>query len=270
MAQSLQQVKKQAEASLVVTGHVDIEADGSVTGHDIDNASRLPDYVVALVDRAARGWRFEPLLVAGEPVPARARMNLRLVARPIADSDGDYEVAIANGWFGQAPGAATDEVSVRGKLSLPAYPQDMIRRRAEGTVYLAVKVGRDGSVEDVIAERVNLRVYEPEKRMARLRQRFADHAIRAAGNWRFNPPTTGDRVNDDFWVVIVPIDYALIGLHTTRGLWTQYVPGPLHPRPDWRQERSDLSGSDAMIAGQMQMAGGERRLLSALDDEPAP
>lgn len=271
-AQSLQQVKKQAEATMVVTGHVDIEGDGRVSGHHLDNRARLPAYVIDLIDRAARGWRFEPLLEDGEPIAARAPMGLRLVARPIADSDGDgdFQVGIDNGWFGHAPGESTDHVSVRGTLAQPSYPHDMARRRAEATVYLAVKVGRDGSVEDVFAERVNLRVYEPEKRMARLRQRFADHTVRIARDWQFNPPSTGDRIDDDFWVVIVPVDYFIGTRQVDSGTWTQYVPGPLQSGPDWRRSQDDLTASDALVAGQIQMAGSGRRLLSALDGEPAP
>ena len=125
-------------------------------------------------------------------------------------------------------------------------------------------------VEDVFAERVNLRVYEPEKRMARMRQRFADHTVRIARDWQFNPPSTGDRIDDDFWVVIVPVDYFIGTRQVDSGTWTQYVPGPLQSGPDWRRSRDDLAASDAMAAGQIQMAGSGRRLLSALDGDPAP
>lgn len=95
----------------------------------------------------------------------------------------------------------------------------------------------------------------------------------AARNWQFNPPSTGDRVDDNFWVVIVPIDYIISAGPTspdTRGTWTQYVPGPLQTGPDWRRSQDDLAASDALVAGQIQMAGSGRRLLSSLDSEPAP
>lgn len=263
MAQSAQQVKKQAEASMVVTGHVDIDADGSLAAHHIDDRGELPDYVVELVDRAAATWRFEPLEVDGEPVAARARMSLRLVARPIGD---EYEISIDNGSFGEYSDTATDHVTRRGRLAPPRYPNDMVRRGAEGTVYLLVKVGRDGSVEDVVAERVNLRVFAPERQMEDMRRSFANRSINTAREWKFNPPTTGTRVDDDFWLIRVPIQYELSDRVATAVQWQQYVPGPHNPGPqEWFKDTPAASASDAQVAGAIQMVGGERRLLTPLE-----
>lgn len=262
MAQSAQEVLKQAEASMVVTGHVDIEADGTVSAHHIDRRPDLPGFVVDLVDRAASVWRFEPLLVDGEPVPARARMNLRLVARPAGDN---YEVSIANGSFGEYSDTATDQVTRRqDRFKPPRYPEEMLRRGVAGTVYLLLKVGRDGSVEDVIAERVNLRAYARERDMERWRRAFAQRSINTARDWKFNPPTTGSRVDDDYWVIRIPIEYEIHGHAVTAGNWEPYVPGPLHPAPDWIEDGAGASASDAMIAGGLQMLGNERRLLTPL------
>ena len=262
MAQSAQEALKQAEASMVVTGHVDIEADGTVSAHHIDRRPDLPGFVVDLVDRAASVWRFEPLLVDGEPVPARARMNLRVVARPAGDN---YEVSIANGSFGEYSDTATDHVTRRqDRFKPPRYPEEMLRRGVAGTVYLLLKVGRDGSVEDVIAERVNLRAYARERDMERWRRSFAQRSVNTARDWKFNPPTTGPRVDEEFWVVRVPVEYAINGNDVTAGTWEQYVPGPVHPAPDWMEDAAGSSASDAMIAGGVQMVGNERRLLTPL------
>src|SRR5690606_41660721 len=125
------------------------------SAHHIDRRPDLPGFVVDLVDRAASVWRFEPLLVDGEPVPARARMNLRVVARPAGDN---YEVSIANGSFGEYSDTATDHVTRRqDRFKPPRYPEEMPRRGAAGTVYRLAKGCREGSGEAAIAERVNLR-----------------------------------------------------------------------------------------------------------------
>lgn len=263
MAQSPQQVLSQAEASLVVTGQVDIEADGSVSAHRINRRDSLPDYVVAMVDDAAAKWRFEPEVVDGQAVPARARMNLRLVARPV---EGDqYEVVIANGSFGEYSDEASDHVTRRGTLAAPRYPADMVRRSAEGVVQLLVKVGRDGSVEDVIAEQVNLYSYGNGREMERMRNVFARRSVDTARGWEFDPPTTGALVDRDFWVIRVPIEYTLSDASASADAWQRYIPGPRHPGPDWK-DFSGASDSDAMVAGQIQMVGNERRLLTPLGD----
>ena len=263
MAQSAQQVMKQAEASMVVTGHVDIDADGTLAAHHINDRADLPDYVVDLVDRAAAVWRFEPLEVDGEPVAARARMNLRLVARPVGE--GEYEISIANGRFGQYSDTATDNVTRRGQLTPPRYPSDMSRRGVEGTVYLLIKVGRDGSVEDVVAERVNLRAYAQEREMERMRRSFANRSINTAREWKFNPPTTGALAGDDFWLIRIPIAYGFSDRVATGGPWEQYVPGPHNPAPrEWFAGKPEASDSDAQVAGGIQMVGGERHLVTPL------
>lgn len=264
MAQSAQQVRKQAEASMVVTGHVDIEADGSVSAHVIDHREKLPDYVVSMVDRAAQTWRFEPILVDGQPVPARARMSLRLLAQPI-EGGTEYRMSIANGSFGEDSNQDTDRVR-RGELKPPSYPPAMLYRGVEGTAYLLLKIGRDGRVEDAVAERVNLRGYDNEREMERMRRSFATRSINAARGWTFVPPTTGKHAGEEYWTVRVPVEYDLSDPGSRRdtvGKWELYVPGPRQPEPDWL--RSTSSGSDAMLAGQIQMVGNERRLLTPLE-----
>src|SRR5262249_36016878 len=128
MGQSSQQGRTQTEASMVVTGYVDIEADGTVSAHHIDRRGSLPGYVVSLVDNAAQAWRFEPQLVDGEAVAARARMSLRLLARPIDEKGSRLEVVIANGSFGEYSDSDTDQVTRRGEISRPFYPDQLMRR----------------------------------------------------------------------------------------------------------------------------------------------
>lgn len=46
----------------------------------------------------------------------------------------------------------------------PAYPVNAFRGGATGVVYLLLKIGRAGKVEDVVAEQVNLTALVPESK----------------------------------------------------------------------------------------------------------
>src|SRR5690606_35304582 len=127
-------------------------------------------------------------------------------------------------------------------------------------------VGRDGKVEDVVAERVNLRTYGTEPQMARMRESFANASLAAARRWTFNPPTTGDQAGEDYWVTRIPIQYTIDDGRRRRNVavsWETYLPGPRQPRPGWAPEQD--SGSDAVTPGSLAMVGNERTLLTSLD-----
>src|SRR3546814_11575643 len=68
--------------------------------------------------------------------------------------------------------------------------------------------------------------------MDRFRKRLGAAAAKAAWDWTFIPPSTGDLAQDASWSVRVPVD-----LHLGRqveagyGEWTAYLPGPHPPAP---------------------------------------
>jgi TonB family protein len=252
-------VRKQVESSMVVTGSIDIEADGSVGGYRIDRAEEIPGGVQDMIARFAPGWRFDPVLVDGRPVKARAQMNLRLVARKI-DKDS-YQVSLRSATFGQdAPGESVGSL----KLGPPRYPREAIRAGATGTVYLAVKVGRDGHVIDAVAEQVNLTFISSENAMTRWRGVFAKSALAAAKGWTFQPPTAGDSAGDPWWVVRVPVTYSLERTTDSYGRWQAYVPGPRQSLP-WRGDAL-AGGNDALPADGVFQAGRELRLRTPLGE----
>ena len=182
-AQSARQARQEVEASMLVTGHVDIDREGKVRGHAFDKPEKLPAHAVNLIERAIPALRFEPVLVDGAPVLARAKMSVRLVATPVGDSEGNMHVRIASAHFGEEYSDA-DRTSVRrSDLRPPRYPMNIAQIGGKGTVYLLVKVGRDGTPEDVVAEQVNLLarscfwIGEPEMPVSDLR-----HASAARGS----------------------------------------------------------------------------------------
>ena len=240
------EVRKQVEASVLVQGAIDIEPDGRVAGYQIDQQKALTPAMVAAIDPIIRAWRFEPVLVDGKAVRARSPMGLRLVARP----DGDnFKLRIAGVNFGRTDEDNDESPSARGKLERPAYPSEAVYDGVGGVVYLVVRIGRDGTVEDVIAEQVNLRAVGTELEMERYRKLLTAAAMKVARRWRFNYPTRGEDADKPFISARVPVDF----IHSARpeekvGEWIAYVPGPRQSVP-WRNWDAAMQAPDAIAAG---------------------
>lgn len=253
-------VRKQVESSLLVRGTIDINPDGSVAGHVLQGREELPNGLVAMIERVVPQWRFEPVELRGGATRARATMSLRVVAKKL---DGDnFSIEIRGAQFGdERPG---EFLAARDMLTPPRYPVPAARAGAGGTVYMVLKVGRDGRVEEAIAEQVNLRVVDDENAMRRWRDQLGTAALRAARNWTFSPPSKGDAVDAPYWSARVPVDFVAPGTKQPKeGQWHAYVPGPLTEIP-WRDDKSSPA-SDALAAGGVYPLDGGPRLLSALN-----
>jgi len=266
-------VREQAEMSMLVTGMVLVDADGSVSGWEIDQREKLPDYVANLVERSAPVWKFEPVLVDGQPRAAKARMSLRLVAAKL--DDGNFRIAISNGYFGREAldakarkaldneEAPTDRVTSLA-MRPPGYPETALQMGARGTVYLVLRIGRGGAVEDVAVEQVNLRVVGNENQMRRIRDMLSKPAASAARRWTFQVPTSGESAAQDYWLVRVPVDYEFAGEKSRYGQWQAYIPGPYQRHP-WQEDDADAGrGPDALADGGIYEAGKGLKLLTPL------
>lgn len=247
-AQTSREMRKQIEASMLVVGTVDIDRDGAITAHALDNADKLPASVVGLVDKAITQVRFEPILVDGTPVLARAKMNLRIVARRMGE--GSTQLSIASAQFGEMDKTATDQPKSRG-MHPPRYPAEMIRAGGQGSVYLVIQIGRDGKVMDAVAEQINLTVVASARDMERVRRSLGDAALDAARRWVFDPPTSGELVDAPYWSLRVPVEYTVQGSRTERetpyGTWHGYLPGP-RQRVPWITDQDAIGSPDA-VAG---------------------
>jgi hypothetical protein len=261
-AQTASEVRKQAEASMLVTGTVDIQPDGSVSGHVLDALDKLPSYVIDLVRRAVPALRFEPVIVDGQAVVARARMSLRLVARQ--GDEGSMVVGIRSAHFGEEDLLSSDQVRPL-KMSPPRFPAAAYQMGGKGTAYLLIQVGRNGRVMEAVIEQVNLRVVGSEQEMEVIRRQLAEASLRAARGWTFRPPATGDRVDEPYWSVRVPVDYALHGerVEDVPGQWMGYVPGP-RQRASWITEDDVSGGPDAVAGGGIYPAHSRFKLLTPL------
>ncbi|MDV3515511.1 energy transducer TonB [Stenotrophomonas sp. C1657] len=266
-AQTAREVRRQAEASMTLSGVIDIGREGQVEGFQLDHREKVDAGVAGFVDKAVQSWRFEPTLVDGKPMPARTTVHLRLIAGNMEGNS--MQVRVVDARFGKLGGSSapsTDDVTA-AKTRAPVYPPQAASIRGQGTVMLLVKVGRDGKVADVIAEQTNLTVVGPERTMNQLRDVLAKASVRSAREWTFNPPTTGEDKDRDFWTVRVPVNYFFDKQSERYGRWSAYIPGPRQQAPWKTGEETLAAGSDLLPEGGVYMVGRAQegpRLLTPL------
>jgi outer membrane biosynthesis protein TonB len=251
VGQTRSEVRKAIEASLLVTGDITISATGKVGEFKLDAPEKLPKEVLALIDSALPAWEFEPVIRNGAAISARSRMSLRLVANK--RDDGDYLLAIRSAAF---TGDSDDEVDktwlAKQRMDPPTYPTKAARAGVSGTVYLIVKVGRDGRVEDAFAEQTNLRYVDNEKQMARWRTVLEQSALVAARSWQFTADPHAESEADGSRTVRVPVDYSFGKTTLAYGTWSPYIPGPraLAPwvKPEFARAQDIDAGQDGTLA----------------------
>jgi hypothetical protein len=262
---------KVTQASMEVTGYVSVETDGRVSGLEIDQRKKLPAGIAELVERTANQWIFEPFAVDGVTVPIRARMRLRLIAQE--QPDGDFEVAVRNAYFGvdasydrERPdeiASMTDRARVLQQTRIQ-YPRWANDRMISGTVYVRVRIDREGRVVEALAEQVNLGRPDTAANMRRARNELAAAALKGVREWTYGIPTTGDQADRPYWDGRVTIDFNFG--NPSYGDWQAYVPGPIQ-RADWAVDDMGPYGSpDVMAAsdGGFHSSGPALKLLSAL------
>ena len=256
-------VRKQAEASLLVTGTIAIEADGSVSAVDLDSPEKLPKGIAAFVGGSAADWHFEPVLADGKPVAVRTKMSVRLVGK--SAGKGQMTVSIRGAEFGDYQARPEAERITGRKMTPPGYPESAVQVGAQGTVYLLIRIASDGSVRDVATEQVNLRIIASEPQMNLFRNQFARTAAAAARRWTFKPPTQGEDARQAQWVVRVPVDFTF-GDKREYGQWEAYVPGP-RERIAWAQQDDPAFSPDALPDGGIYLAGSKGpKLLTPLTE----
>ena len=225
--------------------------------------------MVRLIDQAAPHWRFDPVLVDGKPVRARTRMSVRVILN--RKDEGTYQLRIGGATFGDETGVEGEAVTVAGRLTPPKYPANAYMSGIQGTVYLVLKIDRDGRVAEAVEEQVNLTVLGSDRQMEQGRALLARAARTAAKKWRYDVPVRGPLAGRDHWSVRVPVSFALCdGSSECRrrtepayGSWETYIPGPKHRVP-WITDEESRAGSDAMVAGRVYPVDGGPRLLTPL------
>jgi len=260
-------VRKQAEMAMQLSGQIDIAPDGSVEAVRLDQQDRLSAELSRFVRSSVMGWTFVPVVRDGKPVAARSPLMLRLVGKRL--EDGGTEVAIRSATFEAYDPQSRSAVTAL-KMTPPSYPRSMYEVGAQGNVYLVVRVGRDGRVEDAYVEQVNMTVVASEGQMRRFRQVLGGNALAAARKWEFRVPVEGKDVDAPHWNVRVPVRYAVVdqgrSMPDEYGTWQAYIPGPRERAP-WISDEDWENGSDALADGGVYMAGrgGGPKLLTPLE-----
>lgn len=218
------QAKDDPIFDLVAIGMLEVGPDGAV--HDYTLETELDPNVAALVDRTVRGWRFEPVLVNGQPVIAVTRMRLELEALPRGD---EYALRVADVSLG-SPNPAD--------LPPPPYPRSALDAHVGAKVTMLLQVDADGRVRDVHIEQVSLSE-RMGKRDELFRQRFADASREAALGWTYDMGELidGEPVAARFRV---PVEFGMRRAND----WSErqaYVPGPYHPSPWADPDKAEAS-----------------------------
>ncbi len=238
-------VKKSIEASMVVTGSIVVAPDGSVNSYTLDKQEKLPSGVVELIGKTVPTWKFQPVMIDGNPVAAKAAMSMRVVATP--SGNGGYSISVHGASFGtDAPG---ESIGLKNAYR-PSYPLAAVKDGVRGTVYVDVLVDRQGKAENVDAEQVNLRVIGDGLEMGRWRKLLSQATLATARDWTFKIPQAGDQAKADHWVVRVPVNFDFDGTNPPGyGQWDAYVPGPAHRAPWAESKTASKNGTDAIPDG---------------------
>lgn len=237
-----------AAAESVMTMRVDgdlvVGTEGRVVDYEI--TTELPDELRGILDKAVRGWTFQPMTVAGQPVQARNRMRVTLAAREVG---AGYALSVDNVTFQPAtkPGVARanaagpvaddtrDVIISASHMEPPRYPRGLMRARVEGAVLVYLRVAPDGSVQDAVVVQsslLNVRGYP--KVLEQARKQFENSALAAARRWRFDVDVRpGASVTPAALTVTVPVWYAMrdSDAHEASGKWRVEVRGARHQVP---------------------------------------
>jgi Gram-negative bacterial TonB protein C-terminal len=254
------------EASMVVTGTITVNPDGSVQGYTLHGQDKLPPVVSQIVKQTVPRWQFKPIVADGKAVTAKTGMSLRIVADMTDPKHATIRVAGAE--FGCNAGAGShlaDECDASPALGYvnrtpPRYPMQAARRGVGGEVFLVLQVGPDGHVVQSAVRQVNLYAFTDDQKF--FRKVLANAALQVARDWRFKIPTAGPEATARQWIVEVPVNFTMnrprdscgsipcSGSNNPYG-WKAYIPGPVRDIP-WSDEgaqRMSRSGTDAVARG---------------------
>jgi hypothetical protein len=246
-------VRKQVEASMLVTGELVVAPDGAVKSYKIDRSDALPPETRELLAELVPAWQLDVKKADGSPLqsPAVVKMSVQLVGRPTGVDD-QFRVTIGDTafWDPKAP----VEVEAKGKLTPPKYPPFAYRSGMSGTVYVVVRLNPDGTVAETHVERIDMTVLADERTLRKFGKVLADAAVGTAKQWTFTiaperlarPGSASVRVPVAFMMYKQP--------EPEYGKWHAYVPGQYAPIP-WQNRTADGgdvdSGIGARVPGQL-------------------
>lgn len=252
--------RKLIESSLHVTGTIDITPAGDVVAHTLDQQEKLPKGIVDIAARLVSQWKFEPVVLQANAI-GRSKMSLLFVGKK--RDDGSVSLELRSASFGG--GAGDEGVRIAEGNRKLAYPMQLMRNGVSGSVFLQLKIGRDGKVMNIDASHVNLRVIGSEQEMKLWRDIFVRSTIATVKDWSFVVPQSGPGAEAGHWFGTLPISFMFEGEKPGEyGRWETYVAGPKALIP-WLQDSPLADGNvDALTPNAFHAAGAGRRLLTPL------
>jgi hypothetical protein len=242
------------EMGMRIEGSLAIGSDGRINALEIDKQDMIPEAVATLVRDTVQKWEFEPQLRDGVAVPTDTRMTVRVVARP--GENETFNVHLVSAHFEAAKSDAERAADRRGRTVAPRYPGEVFRYGGQGTVYLALKVDRDGRVVDRVAEQVNLRSTGTPKQLEAFRNGLAKASLDAARKWRFPQSAEDAALDQPYRTLRVPVTFAIGGTPTDDlRHWRAYVPGPRSQIPWTTRADSAAFSPDLLSDGSATLAG---------------
>lgn len=239
-AASIRQQRESLELSLLVSGSIIINPDGSLRSYQINDASKLPPSILTLIARSAAHWRFEPVIRNGRAVAAKSAVTLRIVARQ--EPGNRYQLSIRGAQFG---GDSSKDFASYHRV-VPHYPFVPELAGFQAETYMALRINREGKVVDVAATQVNLGEIGPPHLMAYARKRFTEASIEACRQWTFKIAKGSHPSFEGYWIVLVPIDYEPYPGKSNEPAWQTYVPGQQQFVPWLPHQAVAASDIDAM------------------------
>ena len=252
-------VNQRKEASMLISGVVNINADGSVRDYTLDHPEKLAAPVTNVVQQTVQRWKFQ---FATTPTGITSqKISMRLVAHMVDDQHAS--IRVAGTAFDDAQAADGENMQYKDRPHVD-YPREALSEGAWGTVYLLVRIGKDGLVQEVSEEQTNLGTFAPAADMARYRQHLASAAIKAAHQWTFIVPTKGKAAEQPYWLVRVPVNFAPAGQMPADeyGQWKAYVPGPRQSIPWLHETQLAHESPDTVPNGTLHALGNQPRLSS--------
>ena len=253
-------LRNAVEQSMRVGGEIHVDAQGKVVSYELDHREKLPAGVQRYLDAVIGGWMFEPPVADGKPVAIANRMDLLLVAK--SKGDGTFRMELRGSHFNPLEQAGYDVEPVQ--LPPPEFPALAARLGVSGTVYLVVRIGVDGRVEDAAVEQVNLRSVPAGREFEPWRELFARTTTEyARRHWTFRLPRKGELADKGAWNIRIPVNYYLDGHQEDFvGKWDVYIPGPRHPVP-WMDDEDKMPLESLANGGlyPIGQAGGLKRVV---------
>ncbi len=262
-AERTAELERSLELSMVVSGDLDVDAEGRVQRYTLDHRDTLSPDLVRMLDGRIPQWRFAPMALSEGQAHSALRMHLRVYANRIGDQPDVFRMSVRGAGFLQRDDQRPDTDLLRydPRSRLSAYDSAL-----RGIVYMAMRIGPEGRVMQAFVERVDLAMQGSANDMTQWRKNLARLTERQAKNLRFIVPTTGPDAGLNEWSGRLPVAYNIA--KPQDGEWQAYYRGP-ETRAPWKgaEDAENAVPTDLLPADSAETPKQARRLLTPLDVE---